>query len=171
MGHERFQFDYDASENPYVTRLDLGPVPVFFRDLASRPPGSITLIEAPAHLISHFLPDPWYQAIHRQNVKYALLAPVCGGEADEIAPTADGAHFRRIGKLADILDGANWGADYLVLRLHAWSVPPGVEQSWPDMDACVEKVSARLGSPVYRDEQLVVYALASAKKPDQAKKH
>jgi hypothetical protein len=170
MGHERFQFDYDANENPYVTRLDLGPVPVFFRDLASRPPGSITLIEAPAHLISHFLPDPWYQAIHRQNVKYALLAPVCGGEADEIPPTADGAHFRRIGKLADILDGANWGADYLVLRLHAWSVPPGVEQSWPDMDACVEKVSARLGSPIYRDEQLVVYALASAKKPDVAKK-
>jgi hypothetical protein len=38
------------------------------------------------------------------------------------------------------------------------------------MDACVEKVSARLGSPIYRDEQLVVYALASAKKPDVAKK-
>ncbi|HVT33819.1 MAG TPA: hypothetical protein VHE32_14310 [Rhodanobacteraceae bacterium] len=167
MGHELFQFDYDARENPYVTRLELGPVPAFYRDLASRPPGSITLIEAPAHLVSHYLPDPWYQAIHRQNVKYALLAPVCGGEADEIPPNADGARFRRLGKLADILDGATWGADYLVLRLHAWSVPPGVAQSWPDMTACVGKVSARLGSPVYSDGQLVVYALAGAGKPEQ----
>jgi hypothetical protein len=169
MGHELIQFDYDARANPYVTRLDPGPVPAFYRDLASRPPGSITLIEAPAHLVSHYLPDPWYQAIHRQNIKYALLAPVCGGEADEIPPTADGAHFRRLGKLADILDGATWGADYLVLRLYAWSVPPGVAQSWPDMAACVGKVSARLGSPVYRDAQLVVYALARAKKPEEAK--
>lgn len=166
MGHERFQFDYDARENPYVTKLELGPVPAFYRDLASRPPGSITLIEAPAHLISNFVPDPWYQAIHRQNVKYALLAPVCGGEADEIASNADGARFRNLGKLADILDGASWGADYLVLRLDAWSVPPGVTQSWPDMAACVAKVSARIGAPVYRDAQLVVFALARAKTPE-----
>jgi hypothetical protein len=127
------------------------------------------LIEAPAKLISNFVPDAWYQAIHRQNIKYALLAPVCGGEADEIPPTADGAHFRRLGKLADILDGATWGADYLVLRLHPWSVPPGVEQPWPDMAACVGKVSARLGPPVYDDGQLVVYALASARKPEAAR--
>lgn len=169
MGHALFQFDYDARENPYATLLELGPVPAFYRDLASRPAGSITLIEAPAKLISNFVPDAWYQAIHRQNIKYALLAPVCGGEADEIPPTADGAHFRRLGKLADILDGATWGADYLVLRLHPWSVPPGVEQPWPDMVACVGKVSARLGPPVYDDGQLVVYALASARKPEAAR--
>ena len=71
---------------------------------------------------------------------------------------------------ADILDGASWGADYLVLRLHPWSVPPGVEQPWPDMAACVGKVSARLGPPVYDDGQLVVYALASARKPEETKK-
>jgi len=159
MGHELFQFDYDAKANPYSTRLELGPVPTFFRDLASRPPGSITLIETPARLISHYLPDPWYQKIHRQNVKYALAAPVCGGEADEFPYTATGTRFRRIGKLADILDGASWGADYLVLRLHPWSVPPGLDMPWPDMAACTQRVSARLGDPVYRDEQIVVFSL------------
>jgi hypothetical protein len=48
-------------------------------------------------------------------------------------------------------------------------VPPGVEQPWPDMVACVGKVSARLGPPVYDDGQLVVYALASARKPEAAR--
>ena len=160
MGHELFQFDYSADANPYATRLDLGPVPAFYRDLSTRPAGSITLIESPARLISHFLPDPWYQAIHRQNVKFALAAPLCGGEADEFPYTATGTRFRRMGRLADIVDGATWGADYLVLRLHPWSVPPGIDVPWPDMDACTAKVSARLGDPVYRDGQIVVFALA-----------
>jgi hypothetical protein len=161
MGHELFQFDYDAAANPYSTRLELGPVPAFYRDLATRPRGSITLIETPAPLVSHYLPDPWYQAIHRQNVKYALAAPVCGsGEADEIPYDANGARFRRIGKLSDIVQGAAWGADYLVLRMHPWSVPPSIEIAWPDMAACASTVSAQLGEPVYRDEQIVVFALA-----------
>jgi len=161
MGHELFQFDYDAAANPYSARLELGPVPAFFRDLATRPRGSITLIETPAPLVSHYLPDPWYQAIHRQNIKYALAAPVCGGgEADEFPYDANGARFRRIGKLSDIMDGATWGADYLVLRMHPWSVPPGIEMPWPDMAGCASTVGARLGEPVYRDEQIVVFALA-----------
>ena len=168
MQHALFQFDYDAGANPYATRVELGPVPRFYRDLATRPPGSITLIEAPARLISHFLPDPWYQAIHRQNVKYALLAPVCGGEADEFPYTANGTRFHRVGKLADLMDGATWGADYLVLRMHAWSEPPGIDMPWPDMAACAAKVGAQLGEPVYRDDAITVFALAGArKKSDQ----
>jgi len=164
MGHELFQFDYDANANPYSTRLELGAVPLFFRDLSTRPPGSITLIEAPARLISHYLPDPWYQRIHRQNIKYAAVAPVCGGgEGDELPHAAPGARFHRMGKLADLLDGATWGADYLVLRLRPWSVPAGLDMPWPDMQACTAKVAARLGPPVYRDEQMVVFALARAK--------
>jgi hypothetical protein len=160
MGHELFQFDYASDANPYSTRLDLGPVPEFYRDLSTRPAGSITLIESPARLISHFLPDPWYQAIHRQNVKFALAAPLCGGEADEFPYTATDTRFHRMGRLVDIVDGATWGADYLVLRLHPWSVPPGIDEPWPDMSACAAKVSARLGEPVYRDAQIVVFALA-----------
>jgi hypothetical protein len=159
MGHELFQFDFAADHNPYATKLDLGPVSPFYRDLATRPPGSITLIETPARLISHYLPDPWYQAIHRQNVKYALAAPLCGGEADEFPYTATGTRFRRVGRLADVLDGATLGADYLVLRMRPWSVPPGLDAPWPDMDVCMASVSARLGEPVYRDGQIVVFAL------------
>jgi len=160
MGHALFQFDYAPQENPYATLNELGPVPQFYRDLASRPPGSITLIETPARLISNYFPDVWYQPIHRQKLKYALAAPVCGGESDEYPYTATGTAFRRVARLGDLLDGATWGGDYLVLRLKPWSVQPGLEQGWPDMEACAAKVGAKLGAPVYRDTQIVVFALA-----------
>jgi hypothetical protein len=161
MGSALFQLDYARDENPYATLAEPGPVPAFYRDLASRPRGSITLIETPSRLHSNYLPDVWFQAIHRQNLKYALAAPVCGGESDEYPYTATGTAFRRIARLGDLLDGATWGGDYLVLRLQPWSVPPGLEQGWPDMAACAAKVATRLGEPVYRDAQIAVFALAT----------
>lgn len=163
IGHAIFQFDYDERANPYATLLELGPVSPFYRELAKRPPESVTLIETPASFISNYLPDPWYQAIHRQKLKFALAAPVCGeGRWDEYPYTATGLRFRRVVPLGDLLEGATYGAQYLVLRLHPWTLPPGLQIPWPDMAACVAKVQARLGEPVYRDEQIVVFGLGAA---------
>lgn len=167
MDHALFQFDYDLRANPYATLLQLGPVSPFYLELAKKPPGSVTLIEAPQRAQSNFMPDPWLQQIHRQNVKYALVAPVCGiGEWDEYPYTASGARFKRFARLGDLLDGATWGGDYLVLRLQPWTLPPGKDfpwpVAWPDMPACVAKVAAKLGAPTYRDDQIVVFALSGA---------
>jgi hypothetical protein len=160
MGHARFQFDY-TPDNPYLTMLTLGPVPDFYRELAQRPPGSVTLIEAPRRAESNFMPDPWYQQIHRQNVKYAIAGPVCGAGGWDIVPTLHGAPFRRLVELDEVLAGAHHGGDYLVMRLVPWTVPKAAPGSieWPDMAACADKVSTRLGPPVFRDEQIVVFAL------------
>ncbi len=168
MGHALFQFDYDPQHNPYVTQLDLGTVSPFYRELAQRPPGSVTLIETPARAHSNYMPDPWLQQIHHQNVKFALASPVCGiGDWDEYPYTATGTRFARIGKLADLLDGATWGADYLVLRMQPWTLPAGRKfpwpVPWPDMPACAAKVEARLGAPVYQDAQIRVFALRPAR--------
>jgi hypothetical protein len=165
MDHEIFQFDYDPRQNPYSTLLQLGPVSPFYLDLAKRPPRSVTVIETPERAQSNFMPDPWLQKIHRQNVKFALASPTCGiGEWDEYPYTATGAHFRRMVRLVDILDGATYGADYLILRLHPWTLPPGKDfpwpVAWPDMTACAEKVTRKLGAPTYRDDQIVVFALS-----------
>lgn len=167
MGHALFQFDYDPAHNPYVTQLDLGPVSPFYRELGKRPPGSVTLIEAPARAHSNYMPDPWLQQIHHQNVKFALVAPVCGeGDWDEFPYTASGTRFKRFGRLADILDGATWGADYLVLRMQPWTLPAGKAfpwpVHWPDMAACAARVEARLGAPVYRDDAVTVFSLRAS---------
>jgi hypothetical protein len=164
MEHAIFQFDYDERENPYAQQLQLGPVSPFFRDLALMPPHSVTVIETPARAHSNYMPDPWLQRIHRQNVKYALASPVCGvGEWDEYPYTATGDRFSRMARLDGILEGASWGGDYLVLRLQPWTIPQGKEFpwpiAWPDMPACVATVTARLGEPAYRDEQVAVFDL------------
>lgn len=164
MDHEVFQFDYDPRQNPYSTLLQLGPVSPFYLELARRPPGSVTVVVTPERAQSNFIPEPWYQKIHRQNVKFALASPVCGtGAWDEFAYTERGARFQRMLKLGDILDGDTDHVDYLVMRLHPWTVPPGRAfdwpVAWPDMQACVAKVEARLGPPVYSDDQLVAFAM------------
>lgn len=161
MGAALFQFDYDPRENPYSQKLQLGPVPPFYLDLAKRPASSVTLIETPYMFNSNFTPDPWYQAIHRQKLKFALASPLCGlGEWDEYPYTATGVRFRNVAQLADVLNGATYGADYLVLRMHPWTLPAGTPRPWPDMVACVAKVTDKLGAPTYRDDQIVVFALS-----------
>lgn len=168
IGHAIFQFDYDERANPYSTMLELGPVPSFYRELARQPPESLTLIETPASFVSNYLPDPWYQAIHRQKLKFALASPVCGeGDWDEYSYKATGLKFRRIVPLGDLLDGATYGAQYLILRLHPWTLPPGTERPWPDMAACVAKVETMLGAPVYRDDQIVVFGLGAKANPQR----
>jgi len=165
MEHARFQFAYDPARNPYVTEVELGTISSFYRELAKRPPGSVTLIEAPQRAHSNYMPQPWLQAIHRQNVKFALIGSVCGdGEWDEL-PSRDAAmlRFRRVGRLADILDGASWGADHLVLHMQPWTIPPGGAfpwpVAWPDMEACAARVARRLGPPVHADERIRVFDL------------
>jgi hypothetical protein len=164
MDHAIFQFDYDVDVNPYAKLVQLGPVSPFYLALARQPAGSLTLVETPARAHSNYMPDPWLQRIHRQNVEYALASPVCGvGEWDEYPSTATGDRFRRIVRLSDILSGTSPGADYLVIRRHPWSIPPAPDfplpLPWPDMDRCIATVARRLGGPVYEDAQLTAFAL------------
>jgi hypothetical protein len=163
MGHLRFQYDYDPAHNPYVLEIPRDPIPAFYQRLAEKPPRTLTLIEAPWRLESNFNPHPWYQEIHRQYVKIGLVTPVCGvREFGEYPATVRGLRMRELVHLSEILAGKSYGADYLVMHLKAWKTPPDAEVDWPDVEACLPRIEARLGAPVYRDDQIVVYGL---KKP------
>ncbi|MCC7326602.1 MAG: hypothetical protein IT521_07340 [Burkholderiales bacterium] len=159
-GHLRYQFDYDALHNPYEQQAAIEPVPEFYRRLALAPAGSLTLIEAPWRLESHFNPHPWYQEIHRQNVIIGLTTPLCGvrefGEYPEGYPGFRFAHFAH---LSAILRGRDYGADYLVMHVLPWSAPAGDSARWPDVARCLPAIEAALGPPVFRDEQIVVFKL------------
>jgi hypothetical protein len=163
MGHLRFQFDYDPAHNPYVQLVPPDPVPEFYRTLAQKPPASLTLIEAPWRLESNFNPHPWYQEIHRQKVKIGLTTPVCGVRTfGEYPATVAGLRLHQFAHLSNILAGKTYGADYLVMHLAPWKTPPDATVEWPNVAACLPTIEASLGSPVYRDAQIVVFAL---KKP------
>jgi hypothetical protein len=160
MGHLRFQYDYDPAHNPYVLEIPRDPVPDFYRQLAQKPPRTLTLIEAPWRLESNFNPHPWYQEIHRQYVKIGLTTPVCGvRDFGEYPATVRAFRFSQFAHLSEILAGKSYGADYLVMHLVAWKTPPDAELEWPDVLACLPAIEAKLGTPVYRDGQIVVFAL------------
>lgn len=165
-GHLRFQFDYDDASNPYVRDIPLDPVPAFYRELAKAPPGSLTLIEAPWRLESHFNPHVWYQRVHRQNVMIGLVTPVCGtwtfGEYPE---TDTGVKLAQMAHLSALLRGNTYGADYLVMHMRPWRMGNDIKLDWPDVAACLPAIESALGPPVYTDDQIAVFDLKRSDLP------
>jgi len=159
-GHLRFQFDYDDARNPYVQNIPRDPVPAFYRELAKAPPGSLTLIEAPWRLESHFNPHVWYQRVHRQNVMIGLVTPVCGTwKFGEYPETYTGIKLAHMAHLSALLRGNTYGADYLVMHVRPWRMENDIKLDWPDVAACLPSIESALGPPVYRDDQMVVFDL------------
>ena len=156
--HQRFQFDYDDARNPYVTqRVDA--VPPFYRELARAPAGSLTVVVAPWRLESHFDPHVWYQAVHRQHVKIGMLTPMCGKR--DFGEYPEGAPGMRLATMVPVeaLLRDRGDAAFLVIHLRPWSTPPGQDVPWPDLAQCLPAIERALGAPVYRDDDVVAFAL------------
>jgi hypothetical protein len=159
-GHLRYQFDYDPAENPYARQEPTEHIPAFYRDLAQRPPGSVTLIEAPWRFESHFNAQALYQTIHRQLIRIGLTASMCGNpESGEYVESRTGMRMRQFVQLSSVLSGDVRDADYLVIHLKPGHVvaDPGV--AWPDIRSCLPAIEAKMGAPVYDDEWIRVFAL------------
>ena len=159
IAHLRYQFDYDPARNPYVQRVPKEPIPAFYAELGTRPPGSITLVETPWRLESHFNALSLYQDTHRQRIMIGLVTPTCGTfDFGEYPMTDPGMRMREFVHLASIIRGDRIAADYLVVHLRPANVaaePP----AWPDMAACLPAIEAALGAPVWRDQWMRVFAL------------
>lgn len=163
-GHARYAFDYAADENPYLQPYMLPdvPMPAFYRKLAALPPKSVTVVEAPWRLESNYVPEAYYQPIHRQYVKVGMVTGVCGTrDWGEYPESATGIRLANAVHLAAILRGEPVGAEYLIVRPRPWTIPPADRDriEWPDMAACLPAIEAALGAPVYRDAQILVFAL------------
>jgi hypothetical protein len=159
IAHLRYQFDYDPAHNPYVQRVRKEPIPAFYADLGARPPGSVTLVETPWRLESHFNALSLYQDTHRQRILIGLVTPACGTfDFGEYPETDSGMRMREFVHLASIIRGEPVAADYLVVHLRPANVaaePP----AWPDMAACLPAIETALGAPVWADERVRVFAL------------
>ncbi|MGE5737795.1 MAG: hypothetical protein ACM34F_02810 [Betaproteobacteria bacterium] len=157
-GHLRYQFDYDPAHNPYVLQVPRDPVPAFYTELAKRPAGSVTLVEAPWRLESHFNALSLFQGVHHQLIRVGLATPACGAYDYGEYPEDRRMHMREFVHLSALLRGDTAGADYLVMHPapHHVAAPP---DRWPDISGCLPRIEARFGAPVYRDERIIVFAL------------
>ncbi|HEX6138418.1 MAG TPA: hypothetical protein VF059_12215 [Casimicrobiaceae bacterium] len=159
-GHLRYQFDYDAAHNPYRRYARDDPIPAFYRELAKLPPGTVTLIEAPWRLESHFNAQSLYQDVHRQRIRIGLTTPLCGlRDYGEYPEEATGMRLREMVHLSSLLRGDTHGGDYLVLHRTPGRTASDPGKLWPDITACMPAIAERLGPPTYRDGQIVVYKL------------
>jgi hypothetical protein len=161
LGHARFQYDYDETRNPYVTQAPKESLPAFYDELAQRPPASVTVIETPWNLESQFNPLPFYQQRHRQLIKVGMVNGVCGERSFGEYPESErGLRMRHVAHLSALLAGKRYGADYLVVHRTPWTIAPGVPPTqWPDIEACLPLIRARLGAPSYSDDRIVVFPL------------
>ena len=135
-------------------------VPRFYRELARAPAGSLTVVVAPWRLESHLNPHVWYQDVHRQNVRIGLLTPLCGKR--DFGEYPEGERGMRLASMTHVealLRGPAREADFLVVHLSPWSTPPGQDVPWPDLVRCLPDIERALGAPVYRDDEIVAFAL------------
>jgi len=162
MGDQYFHFDYDPAYNVYLTVLPQGPIPQFYRQLASRPPRSLTVVETPWSLETNHDPQLLYQAVHRQYIKVALTTPECGtSDYGNYPESATGMQLRQFVHLSALLRGDTQGADYLVVHLRPWP-DPVAPSGWPDVAVCLPRIEQRFGAPVYRDDDIEAFALSPA---------
>jgi hypothetical protein len=165
FAHHAFWADFDPARNRVLREISEGPIPAFYREMAARPAGEVTLIEAPWRFESMFNRQPLFQRVHRQHVRIGLVGGVCAPGAFAEQPRRFPSRFRNLVDLAAPDGVVRSRGDYLVvhrrLELSNMSEP---WQTWdgrglPPVDGCLPTFAARFGPPVHEDETITVYAL------------
>jgi len=139
-------------------------VPDFYRRLAERPPGSLTLVESPWYysLWNNLLPH--YEAIHRQRTLIGMTTGLCSDAHWGEYPPGRGVSLHSFAHLADARALAARGADFVIFhRDPAGELSRPVDPvdlratGQPDVGGCIEAYR-RLGWPeVHADPQIVVF--------------
>lgn len=138
-------------------------VPAFYDRLARRPPGELTIVEAPFHIEDYFLVT--YQLLHRQRVLMGVTERLCGPGTVLQERVFKAYQRTRIRNVVDISDPAALTAnrvDYLVLHrsIHAETaaVEPGLADT--DLTRCIDHYRNSVGPAVFDDGNMVAFAIS-----------
>ena len=163
--HQMYFLDFDPAHNVELPYLRAGAIPPFYRELARMPPSSRVIIEAPWRFESMFNRLAVYQEIHHQRVKIGMVGGLCPPGAYAEQPRTFPNKFRHFIDLARPVDELRHAADYIVF--HKALDMANMTEPWqrydgrglPPVDACIETFRRSLGSPVFDDDTLTVFAL------------
>jgi len=159
--HSYYQFDYRKNHNP--VRQSFTPYATaspFWHKFATLPPGSMTIaIAGSPSFESYFLLDPLYQPVHRQILIKLQTGGACGRAQPGEAFSWQGVFLRNAVSLATQEDILRRGIDLIVLEywhtdLKSQTLPP---EYLAMLDKCKALLSARYGSPVYEDANLIAF--------------
>ena len=103
--------------------------------------------------------------VHGECITIGLVPQVCGVRDDAEYPERPaGMQLTQFVHLSALLRGDVAGADFLVMHLRPWpsTLPPAPQ--WPDLTSCLPQIEQHFGAPVYRDDDIEVFALSPAGK-------
>lgn len=158
--HMSYQADYVLARG-YADRYRPNAVGAFYDELAARPPGSLTIVEAPWHFYFH--PYAWLQRRHRQRVLIGFVddgpPPVRDGEVGTDDP---GIRLGNAVHLGDRDALRLRAVDYVILhrdprRELQW--PKRVEEVAIDMTTWEARYREWFGAPIADDGRIVVFAV------------
>jgi len=155
---QRYHFDYDFAENPYVTQLEVVELPSIYDQMAEEP-GEWWLLEAPWNFASHSTPLVGFQRSHQMPVQIGMLTGLCADwSVGELPYQSHGKNFvfRNLVHLADLPEARSQKNRFVVLNrqsvYESISLPESIE-------GCIDELSETLGPAWYEDDYRVIYRL------------
>ena len=155
--HASYQADYDPGR--YFERFRPAVVPAFYGQLAQRPAGSVTIVEAPWHFFWHGL--AYVQRIHRQHAVVGFVdhgpGTVRGGE---VPRDRTGIRLRNALHVGDAAALRARGVDYVVFHRDALAEMRVPFAAAPvSVDEWITQYRQSYGEPTYEDDAITVFAL------------
>jgi Dolichyl-phosphate-mannose-protein mannosyltransferase len=138
-------------------------VPAFYEWLSRRPPGEMTIVEAPFLISEYFLVT--YQLLHRQRVLMGLTERLCGPGTDlqgNVFKTYERTRIRNVVDLSDPGGLAAKGVDYVVFHrsIHAETAIEDGEFADADVTRCIDYYLNNVASAVFDDGNVVAFAIS-----------
>lgn len=132
-------------------------IPGFYYELATYPPGSLTIAEAPYHFAGDHI--PFYQPIHRQNMIVGFINGLCSkSRSGEIPISTRGVSLNNYVFLKDFDSLRSKGVDFVIfhkrLKDEISYIP---EYQHHDVSDCIKQFHLEFGPPVFEDQDIVVF--------------
>jgi hypothetical protein len=161
MTHSWFQFDFRSDHNKHAQYMQQTlPESPFWTSLAAAPPGSRRIAVAPFYFESYFWDAPRWERESRQRVVPAFLQGYCTqGRLGEV-PRDGRFRFRNAVYLAPP-GGTKPVADWLVFMqpVEGFSRSEWGRREIELGQRCLERITAQLGPPAFRDAALTAFRL------------
>ena len=152
-----YQFDFRPRKNPVVSVFDAAPVSDFWRSLAARPVGSVTVAVAPFRFESYDWLAPVWERASGQRVMPGFLSGGCGRWFFGEVPLDGRFRFVHAVHLADTAGLAAKRVDFVAFQKASTVLDDqGTKRRAPE---CEDWLRQRFGTPEFEDTQMVVWRL------------
>ena len=168
--HTALIYEFRPGKNEALDYMRQRPVPPFWRQLASRPAGSLTVAVAPFAFESYHWDAILTEPASRQRVIPGLLLGLCVDKRHGEVPNNARFRFANVAYLANPEDLKKRGVDYVLWQKPAY-FGPAAGMTHKKLDGCGDKIRALYGPAVYEDDKIAVYPVSAASPGTKVQQH